>query len=281
VSPAAEPSKNDDAGFALLGHGASRAGTGRAGGFFSTGHGYRTVGLASLVALAVLGVSPWLGSTAHAVICAVLAVFFGLAWPHYLGIPARKTLGGIIAAVGALAVLGAAVSPGPGFLAWAAPLIALGIMAVMLVELIRGTGQPQRLESTFGASGGVVLSALGAGWVANVRLGGLREMLVIVVVCAAVAVCVGLIRWPDSIVAPLGIVLAVLVGPLVGWFNPHVSILPSAALGLAAAVLVVSFRRLITFRVHSASLVGAVALGLGPVLALGSVAYFLGKLLLV
>ncbi|MFJ3956115.1 permease [Arthrobacter sp. NPDC090010] len=280
MSPAPSPSANDDAGFALLGGGA-RGGSGRPAGLRSTGHGYLTVGIASLVALAVLGVAPWLGTVGHMAVCIVVAVVFGFAWPQYLAIPARKTLGGIIAAVGALSVVGTVVVPGPGFMAWSAPLIALGLMAVMLVELIRGTGQPQRLESTFGASGGVLLAALGAGWVANVRLGGLREMLVVVVACAAVAVAVGLIRWPDRIVAPLGVVLAVLVGPLVGFFNPDISMLPSALLGLAAGILVVCFRRLITYRVHHASLVGAIALGVGPVLALGSVAYFLGKLLLI
>ncbi|MDP5227914.1 MULTISPECIES: permease [Arthrobacter] len=272
---------SDDADFTLLstgtaGHGATDAVAGR-----SSGHGYLTVGLASLASLAVFGTVPWAGTLTQVTVCILLAALFGFAWPQYLAIPARKTLGGIIAAVGALAVVGAAVVPGPGFMAWSAPLIALGLMAVLLVELIRGTGQPQRLESTFGASAGVLLAALGAGWVANVRLGGLRDMIVIVVVCAAVAVAVGLIRWPDRIVAPLAVVLSVLVGPLVGFFDPYVAALPSALLGLVAGLLVVCFRRLITFRVHHASLVGAVALGLGPILALGSVGYFVGKLLLV
>ena len=94
--------------------------------------------------------------------------------------------------------------PAPGFLDWTPAFIAAGVMAVFLMQLMRGTGQAQRLESTLGSSAGVLLSCLGAGWIAASRFNGVKEMLLVAGISAAFALLAGLIRWPDRIVAPAG-----------------------------------------------------------------------------
>ena len=43
-------------------------------------------------------------------------------------------------------------------------------MAIFVMQLLRGTGQAQRLESTLGSCAGVLLSCLGAGWIATSAL---------------------------------------------------------------------------------------------------------------
>jgi hypothetical protein len=153
-------------------------------------------------------------------------------------------------------------------------------MAVFVVQLIRGTGQAQRLESTLGCSVGVLLSCLGAGWIAGARFNGVREMLLVAAISAAVALLAGLIRWPDSIVAPLGIVLAGLAGPLAGLVLSDIAVLPAAIFGVVVGAVLVSFRRLVTLRGAPLNVPAALSMGLAPVSAVGSLAYFIDKLLI-
>ena len=152
----------------------------------------------------------------------------GVGWPHFLGIPAKKTLAAVIGLAGCRVGRGRRLLPAPGFLDWTPAFIALGVMAVFVIQLVRGTGQAQRLESTLGCCAGVLLSCLGAGWIAGARFNGVREMVLVAGVSAAVALLAGLIRWPDRIVAPLGIIMAGLAGPLAGLVFSDIAVLPAA-----------------------------------------------------
>ncbi|MFJ6079011.1 permease [Pseudarthrobacter sp. NPDC092419] len=235
------------------------------------------VGIAGLVAI-IAGVY---SSVAVLVTVAVLtAVAVGIGWPHFLRIPAKKTLAAVIALPGVGSALAAASAPAPGYLDRTPAFIALGIMAVFVVQLIRGTGQAQRLESTLGCSAGVLLSCLGAGWIAGARFNGVREMLLVAAISAAVALLVGLIRWPDNIVAPLEISLAGLAGPLAGLVLSDIAVLPAAIFGVVVGAVLASFRRLVTLRGAPLNIPAAVAIGLAPVSAVGSLAYFIDKLLI-
>jgi hypothetical protein len=153
-------------------------------------------------------------------------------------------------------------------------------MSVFLVQIVRGTGQAQRLESTLGCCVGVLLSCLGAGWIAGARFNGVKEMMLVAGVSAAVALLAGLIRWPDSIVAPLGIILAGLAGPLAGLVLSDVAVLPAAVFGVVVGAVLVSFRRLVTLRSVPLNFPAALGMGLAPVSAVGSLAYFIDKLLI-
>jgi hypothetical protein len=186
----------------------------------------------------------------------------------------------VIALAGAGSALAAAYAPAPGYLDWTPPFIALGIMAVFVVQLIRGTGQAQRLESTLGCSVGVLLACLGAGWIAGARFNGVREMLLVAAISAAVALMACLIRWPDSIIAPLGIILAGLAGPLAGLVLSDIAVLPAAIFGVVVGAVLVSFRRLVTLRGAPLNVPAALSMGLAPVSAVGSLAYFIDKLLI-
>ena len=151
---------------------------------------------------------------------------------------------------------------------------------MFLVQLVRGTGQAQRLESTLGCCVGVLLSCLGAGWIAGARFNGVKEMMLVAGMSAAVALLAGLIRWPDSIVAPLGIILAGLAGPLAGLVLSDVAVLPAAVFGVVVGAVLVSFRRLVTFAGSPLNFPAALGMGLAPVSAVGSLAYFIDKLLI-
>ena len=239
-----------------------------------------TIGVVGIVGLAAIIAGVYASREALVAVAVLIAAAVGIGWPHFLRIPAKKTLAAVIGLAGAGSALAAAYAPAPGFLDWTPPFIALGIMAVFVVQLIRGTGQAQRLESTLGCSVGVLLSCLGAGWIAGARFNGVREMLLVAAISGAVALLVGLIRWPDSIVAPLGIVLAGLAGPLAGLVLSDIAVLPAAIFGVVVGAVLVSFRRLVTLRGAPLNVPAALSMGLAPVSAVGSLAYFIDKLLI-
>ena len=204
------------------------------------------VGLAGLAAI-IAGV--YISREALAAVAVLIAAAVGIGWPHFLRIPAKKTLAAVIGLPGA----GSAAGRRCARLlraSWTGPrrFMAVGMMAVFVVQLIRGTGQAQRLESTLGCCVGVLLSCLGAGWIAGARFNGVREMLLVAAISAAVALLAGLIRWPDSIVAPLGVVLAGLAGPLAGLVFSDIAVLPAAIFGVVVGAVLASFRRLVTLR---------------------------------
>ena len=235
------------------------------------------IGIAGLIAI-IAGV--YASPEALVAVGILIAAAVGIGWPHFLRIPAKKTLAAVIALPGAASAVTAALAPAPGYLDWTPTFVALGMMAVFVVQLIRGTGQAQRLESTLGCCAGVLLSCLGAGWIAGSRFNGVREMLLVAAVSAAVALLAGLIRWPDSIVAPLGVVLAGLAGPLAGLVLSDIAVLPAAVFGVVVGAVLASFRRLATLRGAPLNIPAALGMGLAPVSAVGSLAYFIDKLLI-
>ncbi|NUP74838.1 MAG: permease [Sinomonas sp.] len=232
------------------------------------------------VGVSALVVSSLGGPLVQAVVAVVLSAAAGIGWPHFLGIPAKKTNGTILALAGAAAVISAAAVTGPEFLIWTPAAIALGIMAVIVVQLIRGTGQSHRLESTLGASSGVLLCCLGAGWIATARFTGTGSMLLVAGISTAVALLVGAINWPDTIVAPLAIAFAGLAAPLSALVLTGIAVIPATATGALIGAVLAAVRRLNRTRSRPVPAAGLMALALGPVLAVGSLAYFIDKLLL-
>jgi hypothetical protein len=239
-----------------------------------------SIGVIGLAGLSTIVASVYRTPDVLLAVAVVIALAVGVGWPHYLGIPAKKTLAAVIGLSGAGSAVAAAAVPAPGYLDWTPGFIALGVTAVFLVQLLRGTGQAQRLESTLGCCVGVLLSCLGAGWIAGARFNGVKEMVLVAGVSAAVPLLAGLIRWPDRIIAPLGIVLAGLAGPLAGLVFSDIAVLPAAVFGVLVGAVLVSFRRLVTLRGTPLDFPAALGMGLAPVSAVGSLAYFIDKLLI-
>lgn len=237
-------------------------------------------GLIGIIALALLVSGHFLGLGYTVGVGIALSAVFGYGWPHYLGIPAKKTLGTVIALTGAGAALTAGQTSGGDFLAWAPLFIAVGFGAVMAVQIFRGTGQKHRLESILGAGAGVAVAGFTCGWVASYRFLGEPGMTLIVAISAAVALLVGMLSWPDRVLAPLSIVLAALAGPLAALLFSDVRIVPAAILGVLVGAVIAGFRRLRTLAGASTSVVGMAAAALAPILSLGSLVYFVEKMVL-
>jgi hypothetical protein len=239
-----------------------------------------SIGVIGLAGLAAVVAGAYSSPQALLAVAVLTAVGVGIGWPHFLGIPAKKTLAALIGLPGVGSAVAAAYVPAPAFLDWTPAFIAAGVLAVFVMQLLRGTGQAQRLESTLGSCVGVLLSCLGAGWIACSRFNGVREMFLVAAVSAAIALLAGLIRWPDRVVAPLGIAGAGLAGPLAGLVFSDIAVIPAAVAGIVVGAVLVSFRRLVVLRGDPLNLPAAVGMALGPVSAVGSLAYFIDKLLI-
>lgn len=239
-----------------------------------------SIGVIGLAGLAAIVGASYASPEALLAVGVLIAAAVGIGWPHFLGIPARKTLAVLIGLPGVGAAIAATYVSAPGFLDWTPSFMAAGVMAIFVMQLIRGTGQSQRLESILGSSAGVLLSCLGAGWIACTRFNGVREMVLVAAISAAIALLAGLIRWPDRVVAPLGVVAAGLAGPLAGLVFSDIAVIPAAIVGVVVGAVLVSFRRLVILRGESLSFAAALGIGLGPVSAVGSLAYFIDKLLI-
>ena len=107
-----------------------------------------TIGVVGLAGLAAIVGASYASPEALLVVGVLIAAGVGIGWPHFLGIPARKTLAVLIGLPGVGAAIAATYLPAPGFLDWTPSFMAAGVMAVFVMQLIRGTGQAQRLEST-------------------------------------------------------------------------------------------------------------------------------------
>lgn len=239
-----------------------------------------TAGLIGIIALALLVSGHYLGLGYSVGVSIALSVIFGYGWPHYLGIPAKKTLGTIIALAGAGASLSVGLTEGTEYLTWTPIYVALGFGAIMVVQIIRGTGQKHRLESTLGSGAGVLIAGLACGWVASLRYLGEPGLTLIVGISAAVALLAGMLPWPDRALAPLAIGLAGLAGPLAALLFSDVRVLPAMVLGILAGAVIGAFRRLRTLSGVPERFIGVVAASLAPLLPLGSLLYLVEKILL-
>lgn len=240
--------------------------------------------LAAAALIGIVGASYW-SVAAVAVVTGLLAVVVGIGWPHLLDVPAKKTQGAVLALAGAAACAAAFVAPATALLVWLPAVAAVGVGAIFLIQLLRGTGQAQRLESTIGNIAGVLLTVFGSGWVAADRLAAADGSLAGLTISAAgilVALAVSLIPLPDRIAAPLGVVAGALAGALAGVVQSEAGVHPAAAafMGAVGAAVIMAVRRLVLSREDIPTRRGQLALALAPVVALGSVVYFMAALLI-
>lgn len=199
-----------------------------------------TMALSAALAALVLGGAALLGPVpAAAAVVAVIAVI-AWGWPRQMGAPARVSLSVTMFVAGLLGVVVMLAWPrgGEGLRqSWQlfeplAVLLAWGTMAAFVVQLVRGTGRPLRLESTVATMGGVLLCLSAACWVplaryAEVpRVAGLAVTLALAVAGTSL---VGLTPWMQGRPRVLALVMIPASG-LVAWL---VSMLAGASPAVA------------------------------------------------
>ena len=136
-----------------------------------------SMALSAAVAALVLGGAALLGPVPAALAAAVVILVIAWGWPRQMGAPARLSLSVTLAVAGGAAVLLMLLWPpledGHSG-AWTlfeplAVVVAWSTMASFVVQLVRGTGRPLRLESTVATMGGAFMAVVTACWVAVSR----------------------------------------------------------------------------------------------------------------
>lgn len=210
----------------------------------------------------------------------VLLGIFSIGWPRLMKLPSPVPVSVVIFLAGTAAtLLGLAREPRPD-LGTVAPVVAAGVLLVFLTQLVRGTDAQKRLESVAVGIAGMLIAAFGSGWVMlgiDPRWHVLGLMAGISMVGAAVP---GMLRWPDRIVFPLGLVLAVLLGGAASLLDPQVGVAAALVLGAGCGLIVVAARAMLVSVGGPKDRIQMAAAALSPLLVCGSVTWYVSVVLL-
>jgi hypothetical protein len=234
-----------------------------------------SVALAALIAAAAWTLTPLLLAAAVGVAVVVLAV----GWASLLDLPAPR--GSAVAVLliglgGAVVALQAGAMTRP--LAPFAALLALAVLLAFGHELLRRHGRPHLVESLTGTMAAEAVALLGAGWV---LLPGTKLGLTAVAAVAAAVVGVrlaALLPIQDRVAGWVAFVAGAVFGTAGGVLVDPARYLPVALLSLGVSAVAAGLDRLLqrlpTMRGAAATLSASAA----PVLAVGTVAYVLDRL---
>ncbi|GAB3191148.1 hypothetical protein [Nesterenkonia suensis] len=278
---------------------------------------YFLVAASALLSAIALVAGSWAGTAVlTAVVCAICVVL-SLGWPQLMGVSARRSLSAVILVAGVVAALGAAVvQEVESLFFWSSVALAFGVMSVFVIQVLRGTGRPHRLESTLGASAGVVISTTAAGWVAGLRYpaelvgigdddalgvlavpglavfedwalldvtgaGGQLSVVGLAAISLGVSVLLACLPLRDVFVLPL-VVLGGFAGSLLtALLWGELTLLFSGLLGLGAGVLIAAMRRFLIVEGAPVGRLSAMAVGAAPIAGMGALVYFAERLLFV
>ena len=174
-----------------------------------------SMALSAAVAALVLGGAALLGPVPAALAAAVVILVIAWGWPRQMGAPARLSLSLTLAVAGGAAVLLMLLWPpledGHSG-AWTlfeplAVVVAWSTMASFVVQLVRGTGRPLRLESTVATMGGAFMAVVTACWVAVSRwtdTPAVAGLVITLAVTVAAVSLVGLTPWMQGRPGPRG-----------------------------------------------------------------------------
>lgn len=272
---------------------------------------------AVLAALSLVAAS-WFGTLALTAVVCGLCVVVALGWPQLMGVTARRSLSAVILLAGVVAALGAAtVDQVDTLFFWSSVALAFGVMAVLVIQVVRGTGRPHRLESTLGASAGVVVTTTAAGWVAGLRYpaeligvgasedamgvlsvpglalfedwallgvtggGGGLTVVALAASSLVVAALVACLPVRDVIVLPLVVVAGSATALFTALLWGELTLLFSGMLGLVAGVLIAVMRRFLIVEGPPAGRLSGWAVGAAPIAAMGALVFFAERLLFV
>lgn len=201
---------------------------------------------------------------------------FAVGWPRMLGTPSPNSLSVLIFLGSATAAVLAALpvaQAGTGML-WLAPIIGVGSILMFLTQLFRGTGAKGRLESVAIGISGLVIGALGSGWVALANSTQWRAVALIAGLSMLAAAIPGVPRLPDRIVFPLGFLLAVLVGGAASMIDNNVNVVPGLVLGAACGLVTVAARAMLVSSSSPRNTLGMLAASSAPILVCGAVVWY-------
>ena len=214
---------------------------------------------------------------------AILLAVAGLAagWGRLLALPHPRGSGAVVALSGVVAVVTAVVSAGRDHpLAPFAVILALSVLAAFGHELLRKDGRPRLVDSVTGTFAGEVLAVLGAGWL---LLPGSRTGVNGVAVAAAAVVAARLataLPWPLRITGWIALLGSAAFGGIAAVLLPEFDLWPGALIGACVGVVVAAVDRTLMYQPAARSWPAVAAVAVAPVLAAGTAAYTVARVVL-
>lgn len=174
---------------------------------------------------AALALATWAGTAPAAAILALLGIAFGLGWAQLVDVPATRG-SGIVIALAALAAIGAAWATEAGL----ALVIAGGVIASFVHQMLRKDGRPRLVETLSATVMGVLVVTAGMGWFVLALAGALPVVLLgsAALLVASAASVLPARTWVILTAASVG---AGGVGAAVGLTFAQLGPLPGALLG--------------------------------------------------
>lgn len=222
-------------------------------------------------ALAVTAhVSPW----AMAAVLLVAVVFFGLGWPRLLALPSLRGGPAVIIGTGVAAVATAVLAPDPEYTAM---VMAAGIVAAFVHQMMRKDGRPRLVEHVSGVVGGCVSVLCGSGWIHAAA--GNPAPTTAAAVAIALAAAVSATHLRGRMVIILGPLAGALGGLVVGVLAEPLSPVAALLIGAGAGLVCASLHVLLSWLPSSGRKRPATAAALLPVLLVGVPLELLTRLL--
>ena len=227
--------------------------------------------LAGLVALAATA-----GPNVLAAALVVTVVVVASGWPGLLSLPTQRGSTTIIALCGAVAVAVATLTENEPLLRWLPVVLAISVIVAFWHQLLRRDMRPRLVESVTGVVSGVVVVELAAGWAAALRSNAGLDVVLVGAAAVGVAAVATALPWPQRLTGPMALLAGAAFAALVAKFLPLLAV-AAAVIGLACAVVVVAFDRLLTPLATATSRQAGLAIGAAGVASSGVVVYLLGR----
>lgn len=220
----------------------------------------------TVVAAAALAVAAFAEPWVAAVVVGILGLAFAYGWPVLTDSPAPRGSSVVIALA---AVAAAAIATTLGTPARLAEVVALGVIAAFVREMLRTDGRERMVESVSSTVTGVVVVVSGAGWVlADTAFGG-SETVVTASASLMVAAALTILPVPGPISASIAAVGGAGLGVSLGALVPMVGVMPGLLTGLVGGALVAFSHVLFNAFPAACRRGAATAAALLPLLALG------------
>jgi hypothetical protein len=214
-----------------------------------------------------------------AVALAVAGVAAG--WGRLLALPSPRGSNAVVAASGAAALALAGLPDGDaGPLAPLAGVLALSVLLAFAHELLRRDGRPRLVESVSGTFTGQAIVVFGTGWLFLPLTADRAGAVAVAGGAAIVARLATELPWPLRITGPLAVLLGASFGALLEVLALASAAGDGAVLGACVAVLLVALDRLLGHQPAATAGASLVAAECAPVLATGTAAYAVARVVL-
>ena len=214
---------------------------------------------------------------------AVLATSFVLAigWPVLTWTPQWITSSVVVLGTGSLATIGVLLGRDEPFLRHMVVALAVGVIATLVLEVIRPSPQGQVLTGVAGTISGATVAASGAAWIAAARTPVAEELVIAGAVALAIAAVASVLTTKIAVNSVLAIASATGFGIASERLFESITWYGGALIGFLSASSFLAIHELTRRDTNNTSMWAGIASGITPVTVGGALVYIGGRILVV